>query len=54
MAKFYYPNYFYFRFPSPWRILDDVGGAFTLGLIGGTVFQSVIGARHAPAGMSRR
>jgi import inner membrane translocase subunit TIM17 len=39
---------------SPWRIIDDCGGAFTMGLIGGALFNGVSGARHAPAGFSRR
>lgn len=35
-------------FFSPWRIVDDCGGAFTMGAIGGGVFQSVKGFRNAP------
>jgi len=34
---------------SPWRIVDDCGGAFALGAIGGTLFHSIKGFRHAPA-----
>lgn len=34
---------------SPWRIVDDCGGAFTMGAIGGGVFQVVKGFRNAPA-----
>lgn len=34
---------------SPWRIVDDCGGAFTMGAIGGGVFQSIKGFRNAPA-----
>ena len=33
---------------SPWRIVDDCGGAFTMGTIGGAVFQSIKGFRNAP------
>ncbi|KAG7270552.1 hypothetical protein CRUP_025154 [Coryphaenoides rupestris] len=36
------------REPCPWRIVDDCGGAFTMGAIGGGVFQSVKGFRNAP------
>ncbi len=39
---------------SPWRIVDDAGGAFTMGLIGGSLFNAVSGARHAPSGANRR
>ncbi|XP_027463939.1 mitochondrial import inner membrane translocase subunit Tim17-B isoform X3 [Zalophus californianus] len=33
---------------SPWRIVDDCGGAFTMGVIGGGVFQAIKGFRNAP------
>ena len=36
-------------FGSPWRIVDDCGGAFTMGAIGGGVFQAIKGFRNAPA-----
>lgn len=39
---------------SPWRIVDDCGGAFTMGAIGGAVFQSIKGFRNAPSGANRR
>ncbi|XP_028266158.1 mitochondrial import inner membrane translocase subunit Tim17-B isoform X1 [Parambassis ranga] len=39
----------YAREPCPWRIVDDCGGAFTMGAIGGGVFQSIKGFRNAPA-----
>ncbi|XP_064359531.1 mitochondrial import inner membrane translocase subunit Tim17-B isoform X1 [Dromaius novaehollandiae] len=39
----------YAREPCPWRIVDDCGGAFTMGVIGGGVFQAVKGFRNAPA-----
>ena len=34
----------YAREPCPWRIVDDCGGAFAMGAIGGTVFHSIKGA----------
>ncbi|KAG9509656.1 Transmembrane GTPase Marf, partial [Fragariocoptes setiger] len=39
---------------GPWRIIDDCGGAFTMGAIGGSVFQSIKGFRNSPTGLSRR
>uniref|UniRef100_A0A452TNE8 Mitochondrial import inner membrane translocase subunit TIM17 n=1 Tax=Ursus maritimus TaxID=29073 RepID=A0A452TNE8_URSMA len=33
---------------DPWRIVDDCGGAFTMGVIGGGVFQAIKGFRNAP------
>ncbi|XP_046683856.1 mitochondrial import inner membrane translocase subunit Tim17-B-like [Homalodisca vitripennis] len=44
----------YTREPCPWRIVDDCGGAFTMGLIGGGVFQAIKGFRNAPSGLSKR
>nr|QBH73021.1 mitochondrial import inner membrane translocase subunit tim17 [Carausius morosus] len=44
----------YAREPCPWRIVDDCGGAFTMGCIGGAVFQSIKGFRNAPSGINRR
>jgi len=44
----------YAREPCPWRIVDDCGGAFAMGAIGGTVFHSIKGFRNAPVGMSKR
>ena len=38
------------REPCPWRIVDDIGGAFCMGAIGGGVWHSIKGARMAPAG----
>ncbi|ETE70965.1 Mitochondrial import inner membrane translocase subunit Tim17-B [Ophiophagus hannah] len=38
----------YAREPCPWRIVDDCGGAFTMGMIGGGVFQAIKGFRNAP------
>uniref|UniRef100_A0A2K6G3B1 Mitochondrial import inner membrane translocase subunit TIM17 n=1 Tax=Propithecus coquereli TaxID=379532 RepID=A0A2K6G3B1_PROCO len=39
--------------PCPWRIVDDCGGAFTMGVIGGGVFQAIKGFRNAPVGICR-
>lgn len=44
----------YAREPCPWRIVDDCGGAFTMGAIGGAAFQSIKGFRNAPSGFNRR
>lgn len=44
----------YTREPCPWRIVDDCGGAFTMGLIGGGVFQAIKGFRNAPSGITKR
>eukprot|EP00525_Craspedostauros_australis_P009410 CAMPEP_0198131346 /NCGR_PEP_ID=MMETSP1442-20131203/55983_1 /TAXON_ID= /ORGANISM="Craspedostauros australis, Strain CCMP3328" /LENGTH=140 /DNA_ID=CAMNT_0043792145 /DNA_START=114 /DNA_END=532 /DNA_ORIENTATION=- len=38
------------REPCPWRIVDDVGGAFCMGNIGGGIWHSIKGARLAPSG----
>lgn len=38
------------REPCPWRIVDDVGGAFCMGAIGGGIWHTVKGARLAPVG----
>ncbi|NXM23920.1 TI17A translocase, partial [Oxyruncus cristatus] len=32
----------------PWRIVDDCGGAFTMGAIGGGIFQAIKGFRNSP------
>jgi import inner membrane translocase subunit TIM17 len=38
------------REPCPWRIVDDVGGAFSMGGIGGGLWHTIKGARMAPKG----
>ena len=38
------------REPCPWRIVDDVGGAFAIGSIGGAVWFFAKGGRNAPKG----
>lgn len=42
------------REPCPARILDDVGGAFTMGVVGGGIFHSIKGIRNAPRGLANR
>ncbi|KAI9597668.1 mitochondrial inner membrane translocase subunit Tim17/Tim22/Tim23/peroxisomal protein PMP24 [Syncephalis fuscata] len=36
--------------PCPWIILNDMGGAFAMGAIGGGIWHSVKGARNTPRG----
>lgn len=38
------------REPCPYRIIDDAGGAFAFGLVGGGIWHSVGGFRNAPKG----
>lgn len=38
------------REPCPWRIVDDVGGAYCMGAIGGGVFHAIKGSWNAPRG----
>uniref|UniRef100_A0AC34FCY3 Mitochondrial import inner membrane translocase subunit TIM17 n=1 Tax=Panagrolaimus sp. ES5 TaxID=591445 RepID=A0AC34FCY3_9BILA len=40
----------YSREPCPYRIGDDIGSAFAMGLVGGSIFHSFNGYRHAPKG----
>jgi mitochondrial import inner membrane translocase subunit TIM17 len=42
------------REPCPWRIVDDVGGAFCMGCIGGGLWHTIKGARLAPPGATSR
>ncbi|XP_067931913.1 mitochondrial import inner membrane translocase subunit Tim17-B-like [Watersipora subatra] len=44
----------YQREPCPWRITEDLGGAFAMGAIGGSVFHAIKGFRSAPTGLRRR
>ncbi|XP_059152263.1 mitochondrial import inner membrane translocase subunit Tim17-A-like [Physella acuta] len=44
----------YAREPCPWRIMEDCGGAFSMGAIGGSLFHGVKGFRNAPSGNYRR
>lgn len=38
------------REPCPYRILEDMGGGFMMGAIGGSIFHLIKGARHSPSG----
>lgn len=38
------------REPCPYRIVDDVGGAFLMGAIGGSIWHFIKGARNSPGG----
>mmetsp|Transcript_24358 Transcript_24358/g.28060 ORF Transcript_24358/g.28060 Transcript_24358/m.28060 type:complete len:232 (+) Transcript_24358:64-759(+) len=38
------------REPCPWRIVDDVGGAYSMGAIGGGAFHIIKGSYNAPSG----
>ena len=44
----------YGREPCPYRIVDDIGGAFAMGAVGGSIFHIVRGARHSPKGQRLR
>jgi len=43
----------YAREPCPWRIVDDCGGAFAMGLAGGSIFHAFKGFRGATPGTSK-
>ncbi len=38
------------RDPCPYRILDDIGGAFVMGSVGGGLFHLIRGFRNSPRG----
>ena len=38
------------RDPCPWVILNDFGGAFSMGCIGGAIWHGIKGARNSPRG----
>ncbi|GMR50825.1 hypothetical protein PMAYCL1PPCAC_21020, partial [Pristionchus mayeri] len=40
----------YTREPCPYRIGDDIGSAFSMGLVGGSIFHSFNGFRHSAKG----
>lgn len=44
----------YLREPCPWRILEDCGGAFVMGAVGGAVWHGVKGYRNGPSGQKLR
>eukprot|EP00834_Sanchytrium_tribonematis_P000571 NODE_10_length_61504_cov_0.956502.p43 type:complete len:150 gc:universal NODE_10_length_61504_cov_0.956502:38007-37558(-) len=37
------------RDKCPWTIVNDLGGAYSMGLIGGAILHAIKGYRHAPA-----
>jgi hypothetical protein len=39
---------FYLFINSPWRILEDAGGAFAMGAIGSAIWHGVRGFRNSP------
>ena len=39
-----------FREPCPDRILDDIGGAFAMGAVGGSAYHFFMGLRNSPSG----
>ena len=39
-----------FREPCPDRILDDIGGAFAMGAVGGSAYHFFMGLRNSPRG----
>jgi len=44
----------YTREPCPIRIVDDCGGAFAMGLTGGSIFHAIKGARSSAPGYRSR
>ena len=42
------------REPCPDRILDDIGGAFGMGAVGGGLFSYLKGLRSSPSGQKFR
>ena len=38
----------YYYFISPWRILEDAGGAFAMGGIGGSLWHGIKGFKNSP------
>lgn len=38
------------REPCPWRIVDDIGGAFSTGVVCGGIWHMFGGFKNAPAG----
>lgn len=44
----------YTREPCPYRIFDDLGSAFGMGLVGGSIFHSFSAYRNAAANQKMR
>ena len=42
------------REPCPDRILDDIGGAFGMGAVGGGIWHLIKGAKNSPTGTRTR
>ena len=42
------------REPCPDRILDDIGGAFGMGAVGGGLWHLIKGAKNSPGGARTR
>ncbi|XP_020799354.1 probable mitochondrial import inner membrane translocase subunit Tim17 1 [Drosophila serrata] len=42
------------RNPCPFRIAEDCGAAFGMGILGSGIFQGIRGFRNAPSGLGRR
>ena len=42
------------REPCPDRILDDIGGAFGMGAVGGGIWHLIKGAKNSPSGARTR
>ena len=42
-------NFHIFILFSPWRIVEDMGAAFSMGAIGGSIFHAYKGYRNAPS-----
>lgn len=42
------------REPCPDRILDDIGGAFGMGAVGGGIWHLIKGAKNSPTGARTR
>lgn len=47
-------KHFFFFFCSPYRIGDDIGSAYAMGLVGGSIFHSFNGFRNAATGQKIR
>ena len=43
-----------YREPCPWRIVDDAGGGFAIGAIGGGIFSLYKGLRFSSPGLRNR
>ncbi|KAI0295844.1 hypothetical protein B0F90DRAFT_1669977 [Multifurca ochricompacta] len=46
----FHPKYLSVTARSPWVILNDFGGAFAMGAVGGGIWHGIKGARNSPRG----